>query len=351
VLFKECDAILISDYNYGMITPRILQVLEELQTSHPRLIMVDSKRLKMYRNLNPTAIKLNYAETLQLLGLEKVKEDTERLEQIREHGKAVLELTGAQIAAITLDQHGALVFHHDEDDPYRTYAKPVPNSQAAGAGDTFISAMTASLATGASLEHAAEIASAAASIVVTKKGTAACFAEELKHHFSIHEKFVQDDFQLALQVAFYRRMGRRIVFTNGCFDILHRGHITYLNRAKALGDVLIVGLNSDRSIRKLKGPARPINSLEDRAQILAALSCVDHTVAFDNDTPHELISKIQPDVFVKGGDYTRQTLPEANLVENLGGRVEILPYLENYSTTNVIERIRALLLEKSQRTL
>lgn len=349
VLFRECDAILISDYNYGILTPRILQALEELQNSDPRLIMVDSKRLKIYRNLNPTAIKLNYPETLQLLGLEKVQEDISRLEQIRKHGKDVLVLTGTQIAAITLDHHGALIFHQDEEAPYRTYAKPVPNSQAAGAGDTFIGALTVSLSAGASVEHAAEIASAAASIVVAKNGTATCFAEELKHHFSVHEKFIQDDFQLALQVAFYRRMGRRIVFTNGCFDILHRGHITYLNRAKALGDVLIVGLNSDRSIRKLKGPDRPINSLEDRAQILAALSCVDHTVAFDNDTPHELISKIRPDVFVKGGDYTRQTLPEASLVEQLGGRIEILPYLENYSTTSVIEKIRLLLLEKSQR--
>src|SRR6058998_159591 len=119
--------------------------------------------------------------------------------------------------------------------------------------------------------------------------------------------------------------GRRIVFTNGCFDILHRGHITYLNRAKALGDVLIVGVNSDDSIHRLKGPGRPINTLEDRAQVLAALSSVDHIVAFDADTPIELIRAIRPDIFVKGGDYTRDRLPEASLVEELGGTVQILP--------------------------
>ena len=120
----------------------------------------------------------------------------------------------------------------------------------------------------------------------------------------------------------------------------------YLNRAKALGDVLILGINSDQSIRRLKGEERPINSLEDRAQVLAALSCVDHIVPFDSDTPHDLIQRIKPDIFVKGGDYTRETLPEAALVEALGGRVEILPYLESYSTTSVIEKIRHILARK-----
>lgn len=342
-LFKECEALVISDYGYGMITPRLLEALEELQREDPRLIVVDSKRLPLYRNLNVTAIKSNYEETLHLLGLEKAKQDSERIEQIRRQGRKALDLTGAQIAAITLDHEGALVFHREDQGPYRTYARQEPNSRAAGAGDTFVSALAVSLAAGAHVEQAAEIASAAASIVVSKQGTAACSEEELKEHFSAREKFIEDVFQLALRVAAYRRAGRKIVFTNGCFDILHRGHITYLNRAKALGDILIVGLNSDRGIRELKGPDRPINSLEDRAQILAALSCVDHIVPFDSPTPHELIRATRPDVFVKGGDYTRETLPEASLVEQLGGRVEILPYLENHSTTNVIEKIREIL--------
>jgi D-beta-D-heptose 7-phosphate kinase/D-beta-D-heptose 1-phosphate adenosyltransferase len=251
-------------------------------------------------------------------------------------------MTGAAIAAITLDHSGALVFHSGDETPYRTYARPQPNSRAAGAGDTFTSALAASLACGAPIEHAAELASAAASIVVSKNGTASCAADELKEHFSTHEKFITDNFQLALRVAYYRRAGRKIVFTNGCFDILHSGHTAYLNRAKALGDILIVGLNSDRSVRQLKGPNRPINALEDRAQVLAALSCVDHIVSFDGDTPHDLISMVRPDVFVKGGDYTRDTLPEAGLVEELGGKVVILPYLAEHSTTSVIEKIRSL---------
>jgi D-beta-D-heptose 7-phosphate kinase / D-beta-D-heptose 1-phosphate adenosyltransferase len=130
------------------------------------------------------------------------------------------------------------------------------------------------------------------------------------------------------------------VFTNGCFDILHRGHITYLNQAKALGDVLIVGLNGDGSVGRLKGAGRPINPVEDRLHVLAALSCVDHIVCFDEDTPHELIRLIRPDVYVKGGDYSREMLPEALVVESLGGTVEILPYVEDRSTTGIIERIR-----------
>ena len=204
-----------------------------------------------------------------------------------------------------------------------------------------------SLAVGAPVEHAAEIASAAASLVVAKRGTAACSKEELKEYFSSHEKCVADVFQLALRLTLYRRTGRRIVFTNGCFDILHRGHITYLNRAKSMGDILIVGLNSDASVRKLKGPERPINSLEDRAQVLAALSCVDHIVPLEEDTPHELIRRIKPDLFVKGGDHRRETLPEASLVEELGGQVAILPYLESFSTTSVIQKIRHTLTRRS----
>jgi D-beta-D-heptose 7-phosphate kinase / D-beta-D-heptose 1-phosphate adenosyltransferase len=343
ILFHDCDAIVVSDYNHGLLTARVLESLDELQRNDPRVIVVDSKQLSAYRSLHLTAIKANYEETVQLLGIEKVYGDKERLQQIHQRGRSVLELTGAQIAAITLDHSGALIFHRDDETPYRTYAEPRPDSHAAGAGDTFVSALAMSLAAGAQVEHAAEIASAAAAVVVAKSGTSVCVLDELKEYFSTDEKFIHDVFQLALRVTLYRRAGHKIVFTNGCFDILHRGHIAYLNRAKALGDVLILGINSDQSIQRLKGPERPINTLEDRAQVLAALSCVDHIVPFDSDTPHDLIRRIKPDVFVKGGDYTRETLPEAALVDELGGRVEILPYLESYSTTSVIEKIRHIL--------
>ena len=343
-LFQECDAVLVSDYNYGVLTPRVIRTLAHLQSTDPRIFVIDSKRLPVYRDIDITAVKPNYAETVQLLGLEKQNGATQRIPQISRYGERLLDLTGAHIAAVTLDQEGALVFERGCT-PYRTYARPAPHSRAAGAGDTFASALTLSLAAGAHLEASAELASAASSIVVEKDGTSVCYALELRNYFSTGEKFVTDAFQLAARMSAYRKEERRIVFTNGCFDLLHRGHINYLNQAKAFGDILIIGLNSDNSVSRLKGPNRPINSLEDRAQILAALSSVDHIIPFDGDTPHDLIRVIKPDVYVKGGDYTLETLPEASLVNELGGKVEILPYLDNHSTTGIIERIRQIYID------
>lgn len=346
-LFCEHDALIISDYDYGILSPRVLEALKGLQTCVPRVIMLDSKRLPLFREVGVTAVKPNYAEALHLLGLEKPSgrdASEKRVEQMMQQGERILEISGAQIAAITVDQDGALIFERERS-VYRTYARPAPHSRAAGAGDTFVAAFALALAAGAHTANAAELASAAASVAVSKDGTSACQAEELRLYFSTEEKYVTDVFQLAARMAAYRAESKRIVFTNGCFDILHRGHITYLNQAKAQGDILIVGLNSDSSVRRLKGPNRPINTLEDRAQVLAALSCVDHIVAFDGNTPHELIRQIRPDVFIKGGDYTRETLPEAPLVEALGGEVKILPYMQDRSTTGIIEKIRELYVE------
>jgi D-beta-D-heptose 7-phosphate kinase/D-beta-D-heptose 1-phosphate adenosyltransferase len=132
------------------------------------------------------------------------------------------------------------------------------------------------------------------------------------------------------------------VLTNGCFDILHRGHITSLNEAKQLGDFLVVGLNSDAGVRRLKGDGRPINRLDDRAEVLAALSCVDAIVAFDEDSPVELIRRLRPDVFAKGGDYTPETLPEASVVRELGGDVRLLQFVPERSTSGIISRIRSV---------
>jgi len=135
-------------------------------------------------------------------------------------------------------------------------------------------------------------------------------------------------------------LARPVVFTNGVFDILHRGHVTYLDRAKGLGDVLVVAVNSDDSVRRLKGTGRPINGLDDRLLVLEALSCVDTVVPFETDTPEALIEAVRPDVFAKGGDYTRERLPEAALVERLGGTVQILPLVDDRSTTGIIDRAR-----------
>jgi D-beta-D-heptose 7-phosphate kinase / D-beta-D-heptose 1-phosphate adenosyltransferase len=338
-LFPTCDAVIISDYDYGVFTARLLKTLEHLQKQHPTIIVADSKHLSRYHKLNLTAVKPNYSQATQLLHLKKLEDFNERIEQIIRNGNQILEITNAQIAAVTLDRDGALIFERDRP-LYRTYARPAPYVTTSGAGDTFVAALTLALATGASTPAATEIASAAASIVVQKTGTSACFVEELLGYFSGEEKIITDTFLLAARVAAYRHQGLKVVFTNGCFDIIHRGHITYLNQAKEFGDILIVGVNSDESVQRLKGPNRPINTLEDRVQVLSAMSCVDHIVAFHQDTPHELIKLVKPDIFVKGGDYTRETLPEAELVDELGGELRILPYVKAQSTTGVIERIK-----------
>ncbi len=346
-LFPTCDALVISDYGYGILTPRVIAAIAELQAQSPRVVVVDSKFLPAYRDVGVTAIKPNYAEAMQLLGLPAEPDQQTRAETIAEHAERLFDLTGAQIAAVTLDTDGAIVIERGGA-AYRTYARPARHATAAGAGDTFLSALALALAAGADTPAAAELASAAAAVVVGKAGTATCSAEELRASMTATGKYVTDLERLVAQVRYYREQGRRIVFTNGCFDILHRGHVTYLSRAKALGDILIVGVNSDAGVRRLKGPGRPINTLEDRAQILAALSCVDHLIAFDEPTPIELLRALRPNVFVKGGDYTRAALPEAPVVEELGGVVQILPYLPDRSTTSMIERIRATAIDAQE---
>ena len=148
----------------------------------------------------------------------------------------------------------------------------------------------------------------------------------------------KDDIEVFCEVL--RKGNKRIVFTNGCFDILHAGHVRYLAQARALGDCLILGLNSDASVRRLKGDQRPINSELDRAEIVGGLKSVDYVVLFGEPTAEDLISRVRPDVYVKGGDYTPETLPEAKIVNEYGGRVEFIPMVEGRSTTNVIEKIK-----------
>ena len=339
-LFPRHDAVIVSDYCYGVLTPRIIESLAALQARDPRVLVVDARDLRSYRQVGATAVKPNYEEVLRLLGQPAHDVPRARVDWVAGQGDRLLEASGARIVAATLDVDGALLFERGSS-PYRTYTRPAALTHATGAGDTFTAAFALALAADAQAPEAAELAAAAAAIVVAQDGTTACAAAALQEWFGATTKYAPNLESLLARVAFYRQQGCRIVFTNGCFDILHRGHVTFLTRAKALGDVLIVGLNSNASIARLKGPERPINALEDRAQVLAALSCVDHMIAFDDDTPVHLLREIKPDLFVKGGDYTRERVPEAPLVEVLGGEVCILPYLESFSTTKVISKIRA----------
>jgi D-beta-D-heptose 7-phosphate kinase/D-beta-D-heptose 1-phosphate adenosyltransferase len=336
--YAHCDVVVVSDYSYGVLTPRVIDCIAELQRKHDRMLVVDSKSLPAYRHVGMTLCKPNFRETLKLLGRPPVAGLGRRSDGIASEGERMLALTGSQIVAITLDREGALVFERGAE-PHRTFARSAPQNHTAGAGDTFLSTFGLAKAAGASTPAAAELAQAAAAVVVSKQHTATCSADELKLRLAGEQISRGDVGSLLPTLDEYRRQQRRIVLTNGCFDILHRGHIAYLEQARQQGDVLVVGVNSDESIRRLKGATRPINGLADRMSVLAALSCVDHVVSFSEDTPYRLIEAIRPDVFVKGGDYTRATLPEAELVERLGGVVKILSFVNDRSTTGIITRI------------
>ncbi|BCJ58946.1 hypothetical protein Jiend_23680 [Micromonospora endophytica] len=262
-----------------------------------------------------------------------------RLAELRAH-------TGADVVAVTLDTDGAVVGGADGQ-PARSHSTPVPPSHAVGAGDAYLAAMTLALAADAPLSTAAQLAQLAATSTVTGTGTCVCHREDLLAALGC--PVPGGDGRPALVgaeglteiITEHRRAGRSVVFTNGCFDVLHRGHVRYLEQARALGDLLVVAVNSDDSVRRLKGPDRPVNPVEDRTALLAALACVDHVVVFEQDSPAELIEAIRPDVYVKGGDYPPELVPEAPLVQRLGGQVRTLGYVPDRSTSAIIDRIRA----------
>jgi len=342
--FAASDAVIISDYAYGIFTPRVIATLKDLQAAHPRVLVADSKHLPTYAELGVTAVKPNYEEAVKLLQLPSLNGE-QRVEQIARHGGDLLAATGARMAAITLDRDGALIFLQDDagtiGEPARTFANPAPHAHATGAGDTYVATLALALAAGADPHGAASLAATATAAIVQEPGTTRCHPLTLRRTLMAGHKRIADPAELVSLVAQERSLGKRIVFTNGCFDILHSGHVTCLERAKALGDVLIVGVNTDESIRQLKGPTRPVNGLSDRLTVLAALGCVDYVVPFADLAPRELIRLIRPDVYAKGGDYTRQTLPETPLIEELGGEVVILPFISDRSTTSLIQQIRA----------
>ena len=212
-----------------------------------------------------------------------------------------------------------------------------------GAGDTVISTLAVSMAAGSSMEDAVALANIAAGIVVGKLGTAVVSAPELRRAVSEaggggRGMMTEDQLLIALEDA--RDQGERIVFTNGCFDIIHAGHVTYLNSARQQGDRLVVAINSDESVRRLKGSGRPINSCERRMAVLAALESVDWVVSFESDTPEALLEKVRPDVLVKGGDYGVDQVVGADIVQAYGGEVKVLDFVDNVSTTGIVNQIR-----------
>ncbi|MCX9193312.1 D-glycero-beta-D-manno-heptose 1-phosphate adenylyltransferase [Carbonactinospora thermoautotrophica] len=339
-LASRCACVLVCDYGTGMLTDGIRDRLVQRRRSWSGPVVVDAHDPARWAALRPTAVTPNYTETRLLLDERGPEDGDERAVFVERHAGRLLDRSGAAMVVCTLDADGAVLLQPGRR-IYRTYAKTAPAPGfTTGAGDSFVAAFTLALAAGAHETTALELGTIAAGVVCQQARTSVCRRAELLRAIAPSESGITSEEELAEYVAAYRKAGRRLVFTNGCFDVLHRGHITYLNQAKQLGDVLIVALNSDESVRRLKGPDRPVNPVEDRAVVLAALSCVDHIVVFDEETPAKLLEAVRPDVYVKGGDYTPEMLPETPIVWRLGGEVRILDYVDDRSTTRIIERIR-----------
>ncbi|GGO28340.1 bifunctional protein HldE [Microbispora rosea subsp. aerata] len=339
-LAAHADVVVACDYGRGVCTPGVRRVLCDLSVARgdgsrgAPILVVDAHDVAAWRDCRPAAVLPNYAEVRRLLG---EGDDRDRVAFLSARSDDLIAATGAALVVTTLDGEGTLL-HRRGRPPHRTYATPAPDTMSIGAGDTFTAAFALALAAGAEPECAADIGQAAASVVVRRRGTAACSHDDLLRALRPGTPLPPE--RLAACLERDRAEGKRVVFTNGCFDVLHRGHVACLEEAARLGDVLVVAVNSDDGVARLKGPRRPINRCEDRVAVLAALGCVDYITVFDEDSPAELLRLVRPDVYVKGGDYHPDLLPEAELVRELGGQVRVLGYVPDRSTTAIVNRIR-----------
>jgi D-beta-D-heptose 7-phosphate kinase / D-beta-D-heptose 1-phosphate adenosyltransferase len=334
-------SVLLSDYGKGVLTPRVIQAAIAAARSQGGVTVVDpkGKDYSIYRGVDLLTPNREEAEAATGVAI-KTTEDLHRTAQ------RLREITGIRTAVITLGKDG--IFFEREDGTHRiipTEARQV--FDVTGAGDTVVAVLTFCRAAGVSLEDSLRLANHAAGITVAKLGTWAPSRREVLSRLgenSVSSGGKVLSLEAAIEVASrLRAEGRRLVFTNGCFDILHPGHCDYLAKSRSYGDALMVGINTDASVqRQQKGPGRPINCLEDRAAVLAALQAVDYVVAFDDDTPKDLIEAITPHVLAKGEDWRDKGVVGREWVEAHGGQVLLVPLVPGRSTTNVVEKILKL---------
>jgi D-beta-D-heptose 7-phosphate kinase/D-beta-D-heptose 1-phosphate adenosyltransferase len=333
------QAIILSDYGKGTLTPAVCATIIAAARAADVPVFVDPKRRDVSVYQGATVLSPNARELAQAVGVESFSADSALIDSARSlckmhHFNYVLATRGEH--GMTLVDAEGLITHIDAE-AHEVY-------DVSGAGDTVIATLALSYAAGAPMKEAAEIANLAAGVVVGRLGTATVYRTDITTALYSHravnlQKKILPLSHAQAMVENWRREGLTVGFTNGCFDIMHAGHISLLVDAASRCDRLIVGLNTDDSVRALKGPTRPVNSELDRASVLAALSMVSAVVLFDEDTPLSLIKAFQPDALMKGADYRKEQVVGWEFVESYGGRVELIPLKQGYSTTALIEKM------------
>jgi D-beta-D-heptose 7-phosphate kinase / D-beta-D-heptose 1-phosphate adenosyltransferase len=336
-LAVDVDAIVISDYAKGVLKKELCRQLIDIGRERRVPVLVDPKDRNFGKYSGATTICPNLSELAAAMGL--FDTDVGTLIEAAQHA---VKQNSIDYLTVTMGEKGIAIVRSDS-----TFHSPAQASEVfdiSGAGDTVIAAVAAGLASGLSPEQAVELANMAAGVVIGKLGTSAISRQELIAKLISHsqvmarEKVLEID-ALLDRVTEWRRAGNKIVFTNGCFDLLHVGHVELLERCRTFGDKLIVALNGDSSVRRLKGSSRPIIQENERARMLAALVAPDVVVIFDDDDPVNLIHTIRPDVLVKGGDYSESTVLGAREVIGWGGEVKIVPMVDKISTQFIIRKI------------
>jgi D-beta-D-heptose 7-phosphate kinase / D-beta-D-heptose 1-phosphate adenosyltransferase len=334
----RAGAVVLSDYAKGVLTPKVIQAVISRARKSGLPVIVDPKGIDFTIYRGATVITPNRKE---------LAEATRRLVATADElASAAAELgrsVGSDAVLVTLSEEG-MMLHAEGAEPVHVPAYPVRVRDVSGAGDTVVAVLATLLALGSEFEAAMRAANAAASVVVGKRGTATVSIAELRSRLlpaaalASEEKIAFDWAVADDRVGEWRRQGLRIGFTNGCFDILHPGHVQVLAKARAACDRLVVGLNSDASVKRLKGEGRPIQDAHARADVLAALEAVDLVVVFEQDTPLELIARLRPKVLVKGGDYRRDQVVGRDVVEADGGEVVLVDLVPGHSTSGIVRR-------------
>lgn len=336
-LAGTADAVILSDYAKGALRPELCQAVIARAKERRIPVLVDPKGADFQKYAGATTICPNLQELALLTGVA-----ARDLPQLLAAAQKLVVQLGIEYLTVTMSEKGIRVLYADTMFHSPTRAREV--FDVTGAGDTVVATLAASLAAGLNPEMAVTLSNIAAGIVVAKTGTAPISRYELVAEFTASSRMrgadkILDRESLLVRIAEWRARGDRVVFTNGCFDILHVGHITLLEQCRDFGDKVVIGLNNDASVKGLKGPTRPLVTENERARILAALGATDAVILFAEETPLELIRAIRPDVLVKGGDYTSATIVGADEVATWGGRVEIVPTVLGASTTNTIRKM------------